>query len=244
MSISALVSRSATYYKRHGFRETAQRVILAFRRAVFFSRQVVFYCDLGNCASPPETVPSFLKLERKKGYNDLSAEDLREMVSFWNPTLAQRNIEERVGKGASLWLIKSGERLAGYGWTLQGRTIAPYYFPLGPYDVHLFDFYVFPQYRGRGINPVLVNHILGNLAADCQSRAFIEAAEWNEAQLASLAKTSFRRLGWVRKLTVFGRTIVWWDECQGEGLKDGQRDKRDQPIAVSQPERVGVLDKR
>ncbi len=33
-------------------------------------------------------------------------------------------------KGALLWLIKSEDGLAGYGWTLQGRTIEPHYFPL------------------------------------------------------------------------------------------------------------------
>ena len=73
------------------------------------------------------------------------------MTSFWNPKLAHRNIKERFDKGASLWLIKFEDRLAGYGWTLQGRTIEPHYFPLGQDDVHLFDFHVFPKYRGRGL---------------------------------------------------------------------------------------------
>ncbi len=134
------------------------------------------------------------------------------MTSFWNPKWAFRNIKERFGQGASLWLIKSEDRLAGSGWTLRGRTIAPHYFPLGPEDVHFFDFHVFPQYRGRGMNPFLVNHMLRSLAADGGGRAFIEAAEWNGAQLASLKKTPFRHLGWARKFTIVRHTIVWWAE--------------------------------
>jgi len=173
---------------------------------------VLFYCDLATLTAPRADLPSFLKVERKKSSTDLSPEDLEAMTSFWNPRVAQGNIRERFGKGASLWLIKSHDRLAGYGWTLQGRTIVPHYFPLGPDDVHLFDFYVFPQYRGQGMNPFLVTRILRSLAREGAGRALIEAAEWNRAQLSSLSRTPFRPLGRARKLTIFGRTIVFWAE--------------------------------
>jgi ribosomal protein S18 acetylase RimI-like enzyme len=249
MDISTSISRFADYLRRNGLLATLRRASLAVRRSLLSSRSVLFYCDLSGQISPAEGLPSFLeglpsflKVERKTNPADIDPRDLQEMTSFWNPKLAHRNIAERFEQAASLWLIKSHDKLAGYGWTLQGRTIEPHYFPLGPDDVHLFDFYVFPQYRGRGINPLLVNQILLSLVADCQNRAFIEAAEWNQAQLSSLAKTSFRRLGWASKLMVFGRTIVWWDECKG--LKDRQNDRRNTPVAVSRPERFGVLNKR
>jgi len=177
-------------------------------------------------------------VERKRSPCEIDPQDLQEMTSFWSPTLAHRNITERFDRGASLWLIKSHDKLAGYGWTLQGRTIEPHYFPLGPYDVHLFDFYVFPQYRGRRINPSLVTHILGSLATDSQSRALIEAAEWNEAQLSSLARTPFRRLGLARKVTVFGWTIVCSDKR--EGLKDPVNGDR-RPVILPNRKRFGAM---
>lgn len=211
LSSSALAARFATYYKRHGALATVRRAGLAIRRLLFFSRQIVFYCDLSKYPSDKESEPSPFKIERKSSSSELNPRDLQEIVSFWNPVLAQRNIEQRLNQGASLWLIKCGERLAGYGWTLQARTIEPYYFPLGSEDVHFFDFYVFPQYRGRGINPLLVAHILRSIASECRGRAFIETAEWNEAQLVSLAKTAFCRLGSTRRLAIFGRAIIWWD---------------------------------
>lgn len=216
MGFPTLVVRAATYYKRHGIGATLQRASLAARRALSSNRQVVFYCDLVSDSLPQEPLSAFLKVERKGTFSELSSGDLDEMISFWNPRLARRNIEERLARGASLWLIKSGERLAGYGWTLQGRTIAPHYFPLGRDDFHLFDFHVFPQHRGQGINPSLVKCILRSLAAECSGRAFIEAAEWNRAQLSSLAKTSFRRLGEVKMLTILGRQFVWWKKGEHE----------------------------
>ena len=71
---------------------------------------------------------------------------------------------------------------------------------------------MFPQFRGQGMNPLLVTFILGTMATEGAGRAFIEAAEWNEAQLSSLAKTPFHRLGMARKTTILGRTLVMWDK--------------------------------
>ncbi len=91
---------------------------------------VLFYCDLSTLSSPTADLPSSLKVERHTNQTDLSPQDLQEITSFWNPEQARRNIKERFELGASLWLIKSEDHLAGYGWTLQGRTVEPHYFPL------------------------------------------------------------------------------------------------------------------
>jgi ribosomal protein S18 acetylase RimI-like enzyme len=233
MGIASSVSRLMDYRRRHGFVATMRRVGLALRRAVFSSRMVVFYCDLGTQAAAPLNIPNSLKLDRLTSYSGLSQLDLQDMISFWNPKLAHRNIRERFEKGASLWLVRSGDKLAGYGWTLQGRTIESYYFPLAPEDVHLFDFHVFPQYRGQKINPLLVTHILHTLATMGGGRAFIEAAEWNEPQLASLQKTALRRLGLARSFTILGHTFTCWVENEiGQQLRKGV-EGRDGPAVVA-----------
>ena len=214
MGVFTYVSRLRDYHARNGFWATVERFRVAAKRALFSNRSVLFYCDLATQTAPAADLPGFLKVERKKDAAELRPEDLQAMTSFWNPKLANRNIKERFDLGASLWLIKSDNKLAGYGWTLQGNTVEAHYFRLGQDDAHLFDFHVFPAYRGRGLNPVLVTHILQRLATSGAGRAFIEAAEWNKAQLLSLAKTPFRRLGSASKSTIFGRTIVCWAENQ------------------------------
>jgi len=181
---------------------------------------VVFYFDLNGREIPATSSSRTLKVKRIDAIAELSGEHLREMIIFWNPKLANRNIRERFERGASLWLIKSEDRLAGYGWTLQGRTIEPYYFPLAEDDVHLFDFHVFHQYRGQGINPYLVRQILGSLATTRGGRAFIDVAEWNVAQLSSLRKTPFRCLGSVRSFGILGHTIVSWNENSVRGMHE------------------------
>jgi ribosomal protein S18 acetylase RimI-like enzyme len=217
MGISTSISRLGAYYTRHGFLATIRRAALGARRALFANRSVLFYCDLATQSASPADLPSFLKVERKKSSAELSADDLQEMTSFWNPKLAYRNIKGRFDLGASLWLIKAQDRLAGYGWTLKGRTIEPRSFPLGQDDVQFLDFHVFPKYRGRAIDWFLIAQILHRLAAEGLARAFGEAAEWNQASLASFKMTPFRRLGMARKLTIFGRTVVWWGKKEAIG---------------------------
>jgi Acetyltransferase (GNAT) family len=210
MRVSNSVSRLTDYYGRHGLRTTIRRAGLAGRQALFANRMVVFYCNLDEQRLRPISVSSTLAVKRVNTLAELSAEHLREMTSFWNPKLANRNIRERFEKGASLWLVEFEDRLAGYGWTLQGRTIEPYYFPLAQNDMHLFDFHVFSHCRGRGMNPYLIDRILDVFATNFGGRAFIEAAEWNDAQLSSLRKTPFRCLGVVRSIKIFDHTLVSW----------------------------------
>jgi ribosomal protein S18 acetylase RimI-like enzyme len=208
--ISNSISRFTVYFKRNGLRATVRRLALAARRALFSSRMVLFYCDLPTLSPPTADLPSSLKVERHTDQTDLSPQDLQEITSFWNPEQARSNIKERFELGASLWLIRFEDNLAGYGWTLQGCTVEPHYFPLGPEDVQFLDFHVFPKYRGRAMDWFLMTHILHRLAEEGRARAFGEAAEWNTASLASFAMTLFRHLGWARKFTIFRRTLVHW----------------------------------
>jgi GNAT superfamily N-acetyltransferase len=221
MAISDSILRVTSYCSRYGFRATASRAALAIKRVLFANRMVVFYCDLGGQPSPPRIVPGSLKIDRLSTRIELAQPDLVKMTSFWHPRQARRNIDERFAKGASLWLVKCEDRLVAYGWTLQGRSIEPFYVPLGFDDVHLFDFHVFPEYRGRGINPFLVNHIISDLAHSCAGRAFIEAAEWNAPQLSSLKKTPFCRLGLARSIAIFGHRFTHWTREQtGAGMQE------------------------
>jgi len=230
MSVSSSVSRLTDYFKRNGLRATVRRAGLAAKRGIFSGREVLFYCDLSTLMPSTADLCGSLNVERHKNQTDLSPRDLQEITSFWNPDLARRNVKERFGLGASLWLIKLEDNLAGYGWTLQGSTVEPHYFRLGSDDIHLFDFHVFPQYRGRGVNPSLVTYILGSLAVESHGRAFIEAAEWNHAQLASLRRTPFRRLGSARKLTLLRHTMVFWDRNETVGQAQDTSGNLPQPV--------------
>ncbi len=230
-------SRVANYWRRHGLLAMISRSALFVRRMVTGGRMALFFCDLnalkaGGAADlkGKEDMPKVLgfgqgqregdlvdapdlwhaTVEQKSATSQLEDEDLQKIGSAWNVAITQRLHAERFDKGATLWLFKLEGKLAGYGWTMIGGAMEPHFFPLGANDAHLFDFFVFPEFRGRRINPVLVNHILKRLAKENRSRAFIEAAEWNAPQLSSLARTPFRALGYARKIHFFGKEMVLW----------------------------------
>jgi GNAT superfamily N-acetyltransferase len=206
------VKRFFQYARRHGFRATMGRIGLSLKRIRAGNGHVLFYCDLATCKPAALDDPNHAKVERKNAEGDLDAHDLSQIANVWNPAIARRQISERFEQGASLWLFKLDDKLAAYGWTIIGRTVKPHFIPLGTNDAHLFDFFVFPEYRGHGINPSLVNHILTQLASEMRSRVYIEAAEWNTAQLSSLNKTPFRPFGRAGKQGIFGKTLVVWND--------------------------------
>jgi RimJ/RimL family protein N-acetyltransferase len=210
MVLSASISRLISYYQRHGVAATLSRAAGAIRRSLFSQGMIVFCCDLATRPVPPPDMPSSLNVRRLNTYAELSPEDLQALTSFWNPKQAHRNIKERFEKGASLWLIRSGNILAGYSWTLRGCTIAEYYFPMAQDDVQLFDFYIFPKFRGRAILWFLITVILNALREEGVSRVFGDVADWNQASLSFYKTVPFQRLGRAKTITIFGRSFVSW----------------------------------
>ena len=238
MGLSASISRVTEYYKRHGFVETVRRAGLGAKRAMFANRMVVYCCELAALPAAAGTVPDSMRIVRLRNEGEIAASDREAITSFWNPELARRNIRERFEKGASLWLIRSAETLAGYGWTIQGRPIAPYYFPITPGDVQFFDFFVFPKCRGRAMQGLLTAYILRTLKGEGATRAFADTHEWNQAQVASFKMTAFRPMGMVRTVTLFGRTFTRWVEARpAQQEKQARPAPRNAPAIARQHER-------
>jgi hypothetical protein len=215
MLLSDLLARGAHYAKRHGIRAALARACLSLKRGAGGRSFVLFYCDLRKCRFSGFDSLGAGRVERRMTQHELQADELQQILNAWNPKVMRRQIAERFNLGASLWLFKSDAEVAGYGWSILGRTIEPHFLPLARNDVHLFDFFVFPKCRGRRINPSLVNHMLAQLASETDGRAFIEAAEWNHPQLSSLRRTPFLLLGRASKRRLFGRTIVTWTSEKG-----------------------------
>jgi ribosomal protein S18 acetylase RimI-like enzyme len=200
--------RLSGYIKRHGFRRTLGQTASVIFRGVLENRKILYYCDVRTRSVA--RLADDLIVERRESQEDIAERDWDQIATVMNVKLARRNYAKRFSAGASMWLVRSQGNFAGYGWTLPGGTIEPHYYLLGKEDVHLFDFMIFPEYRGRHINSSLVNYILCQLAAEGKSRAFIETSEWNHSEIRSLCRTSFLRMGMARKLVLLGRVFVLW----------------------------------
>ena len=205
-----MIRRFLKYAHKHGFAATVDRMLLSVKRTLRGNRLVLFYCHLDDCVSTSWAGSVCANIERINRECEVKPRDLRQIIEDWNPSLKRRQVVGRFSLGASLWLYKVDGRVAGYGWTLAGQTVEPHFYPVCAKDLHLFDFFVFPQYRGKRINVFLVNHILTEMSQEGIRRAFIEAHEWNSEQLASISRMPFVKLGCARKFQLFGNSIVVW----------------------------------
>jgi GNAT superfamily N-acetyltransferase len=204
------INRFLDYARRHGFRAAIGRLWLSIRRLWTGDQMVLHFCDLRSFTPPAGKTLNNATVERKKVESEVQADDLLQITSAGNSSIVRHRLSERFARGASLWLGRVDGKLAGYGWSLVGQTVEPHFFPLGANDVHLFDFYVLPQFRGQRINPWIVNHILTTMGREMKHRAFIEAAVWNAPQLSSLKRTPFVPFGRASKYCLFGKTLVLW----------------------------------
>lgn len=207
MSPTSSIARLWHYHRKHGFRGTLERAKIAFQRAVTTGQMVLYSCALPVAG----TLAPLGVLDRKKTFSTLSDDEMNRIGSHWNTDAMRKLAVERFAKSAELWLLRWNGTIAAYGWTLKGKTIEPHFFPIQADDVHLFDFFVFREFRGRSLNPSLVCQILESVGREGCKRALIEAAVWNRPQHASLAKTPFKRLGVARKFSLGKSTFVSWN---------------------------------
>ena len=207
--LPAPLARLIGYSQRHGLGPLFGRTLTITRRALFQSGYIVYACDLQKALLGDE-LRDPLRASCVAQFEDLRSEDWSAIVHDRTASVCRAAFLERFAEGALLWLIYENTALAGYGWTIVGRTLQPFYHPLTPGEAHLFDFMILPGFRGKSINPRLVNHILRELAREGRIRAYIDMAGWNAPQIASLKKTAFQRIGFARRLSMFGWTLVAW----------------------------------
>lgn len=217
-----LLRRVYSFLQRQGLRALAARAILEIRHLLKGHRMVLFCCDGSGMDGVGRLESTSGHIERIQAASELAPCDFDRLLMAGDPLTIKKGMEERFAEGASLWLFKVQDRVAGFGWTIVGHTVEPYFFPLAPYDVHFFDFFVLPEYRGNRINPSLIKGILEQGVLLGNGRAYIECWEWNQPQLASLKRTPFQKLAVATKRTLFGRTMVSWRQ----GLNPDARDHR------------------
>jgi ribosomal protein S18 acetylase RimI-like enzyme len=130
---------------------------------------------------------------------------------YQDENIVKEKIISRFKRGAELWTIQVSKQIAGFVWSIRGTTIKPYFFPLGPNDVHLFDNEIFPPFRGKGLNSILIDSVLLELKKKGILRAFIETRNWNIAEINSLSKTKLKIFGQVVTLNIGKKVIIWLD---------------------------------
>ena len=214
MSKRFLYIRCIRYYKQNGIISSFRRLLQKIVELFFQKPNILFFVDLAGFKSEKYVIPASFDVECVRSEVEISMQDLKVLFEHIDEKIFRHQMEERFGKGSLLWLVKTNGMLAGYIWSIQGRTIQPHYHPLTSKDVHLFDNFIFKEFRGRNINPALVNYVLAKLREKDMARAFIETNVANTPEIRSLSKTGFEKYGLARKYPVCGHCFVIWSKLR------------------------------
>jgi RimJ/RimL family protein N-acetyltransferase len=176
-------------------------------------KQIIWFADLTEIDDTDFCLPAEIEIRRYTSRKELSKEDYEALVENGTALMgsaARILIDQRLEKGATLWLLKENGSLAGYRWTIVKDTLLGTYVPHTDLDVHEFGVEVFSGYRGRNVFQVFVKHALITLKNEGYKRFFTEVHIWNARSMKAMSKTDLKKIGLARRFQFWGRNIVIW----------------------------------
>jgi len=205
-----MYKRIIKYYKINGFRKTVGRVPTVFLRSTLLNKYYLYCHDLNNIVETNENFS--YEVAVKRFVDEINDLENKSLVKNGNRELCEFKLSTRFDKGAYVWFLKSGGEVLGFIWSIRKKPVSPYFFPLSNHDVHLFDNEIFLDYRGKGLNSILVSHVLNGLRESGFQSAYIETAIWNTQEQKSLSKMKFEIIGLARKIALWNRVYVIWEQ--------------------------------
>ena len=166
----------------------AFRAVRKVWRHLARNRQYVFAYQEG---APTLPGPDSLRVERyvreqdipKEYTEQLVAEGISLLLPTWRRGFARHGV---------LWLGLIDGHVVAHQWTRLGMHIPRWYIPLRDEDVVIFAVGTLPRWRGRGICPAMMRHIIASEARG-QGRAWVDCSEWNAPSIRAIEKAGFRR---------------------------------------------------
>jgi ribosomal protein S18 acetylase RimI-like enzyme len=204
-----MLERLIRFYKKHGFINSLQKLFVWIGRLKHNNQFVFYYCELPNLKKNTTEDKNYI-IKKFESKEEMDEELLNRLYQYRYEKEMNIKMEERFKKGATMWCIVFDNQFSGFVWTINQTTIEPYFFPLTPGDIHMFDNEIFEDFRGRGINKFLVNSVLEELKKMGFLKSYIETALWNISEMKSLAKTGFKKLVIVKKKLIFNKTKTIW----------------------------------
>jgi GNAT superfamily N-acetyltransferase/CelD/BcsL family acetyltransferase involved in cellulose biosynthesis len=179
-SVAAAQARAAWTKIRHAAASVAQYERFCLYRGQLWTRGIESPSGL--------EVVDFTEIAYDK-LDDARRIELMEQLSL--DELTRRKYWKR-GDRAVLAML--GPRAAGVAWYARGPVEAPELgrtLKLSKYDAYIHSVYVTPAARGRGVAPVMLEHIAKELRATDAYRSWALIAADNEASLRAFQKASF-----------------------------------------------------
>ena len=195
-----LVHRVCRAWKEHGPIGLMRNVV---RRVIPFHVSLVYRKTERSsvCAVPG------LLTERYGVRSAVGPDIINKLQMTRGPELI-REFDKLFARGCELWLGWIEGEIAGICWSRGRKNRTDWFVPLQEDDATLVSAFVFPQYRGRGIYPTMMETIVRTLMDHDQvSNVYADCKSWNAPSIRGLQKAGFSLIGNAVRMVLCGR--VW-----------------------------------
>ncbi len=138
-------------------------------------------------------MPDKLRIERYVREQDIPSSVLEQVTVEEGNSFVHFMRREFANHGV-LWLCYMDGEIIAYQWSRVGKYIRQWFVSLSNADVLIFSTVTFPNWRGRGIGPAMMGHIIANEVHD-QGVTYIDCKEWNTPAIRAIDKAGFTRIG-------------------------------------------------
>ena len=184
MNIYYKFKRLINYLKKNGVLPTIQRIRTLMIQKIFKNKAIILYVDLQRLEGIEFELPPDFKVIKVDNEETIKHSYLPQLIQMRNQYREMDDISNQIRtrfyNGGTIWIIDYQNRFAGFAWSIRGDFFNDYYFPLTAKDVLLIDTEILPEFRGQGINPILIKYIFHMLHEDKFIRAFGNVKIWME----------------------------------------------------------------
>ena len=126
-----------------------------------------------------------------------------------------REMDKLFSRGCELWIGRLEDKIAGICWSCSHKKRTEYFVALDEDDATILSCFVFPQYRGRGIFPAMLQAMVRALMVeDHAHRVYIDCKSWNAPSIRGIQKAGFNFIGSAVRMVLCGRVWILRNQCR------------------------------
>lgn len=195
MAMTAMIARIRRVLRRRGIVATgAAACRVAWRRA--FQNKNYVFMHSGN-VNPLRPQIDF-RIERYTAMSEIPEHALAAFVSDEGQGFIETATVE-LTRGAVLWIGYISDKPAARQWTVEGSRIPRWFVPIETDDLVIFNTVTLPEYRGLGISPAMMLHIISAKPAG-RAKVYVDCKVWNRAAIRGIEKAGFTRIATLSSL--------------------------------------------
>ncbi len=152
---------------------------------------MLYWMPVAEAPDPPTNGPVMLRIVRTLGELNRSE---RQALERSVGASAIPIFERRLLQGNELYILFSGESVAGTMFLVFGRECPFQHTVLTDRDAMVLDARIDPKFRGRRLYAVFLSRSLASLKQNGAERLFIDCAERNKRSIRSFSRVGFQFL--------------------------------------------------